>query len=496
MLRSFPRALLVGGVSLVAFTGCLKEIGINSTHASAPAAQAAAVAPVAAAASAGRMAMPDFATLVEQVGPSVVNISVKSVEHRRASPFANEDDPFFEFFRRFGMPMPNDPRGQGNNNDDTQISQGVGSGFIVSSDGYILTNAHVVDGASEVTVKLTDKREFKAKVVGSDKRSDVALIKINANDLPAVKTGEASKARVGEWVLAVGSPFGFENTVTSGIISAKARRLEGDSYTTFIQTDVAINPGNSGGPLFNLNGEVIGINSQIYSGTGQFAGISFSIPIDVALKVRDQLLKHGKVSRGKLGVMIQGMDAELAQSFGLDKPAGALVSSVDPSGPAAKAGVQSGDIILQVDGKSVDETADLPSMIGERAPGDTVHLKVWRDKSSRELVAKLGEAADDNKPAKLGGGKIAEGGKLGLAVRPLSEAEQRRLGVNGGLLIESASGAAAKAGIRQGDVVLAVNNQRVSSVEQLRKLTEAAGKRVPLLIQRGDNQQYVVVKLD
>lgn len=492
MLRSFPRALLVGGISVIAFTGCLKEIGINSTQASASAPQAAAPA---AAVTPVRAGLPDFASLVEQVGPSVVNISVKSVERRRMPMFGNEDDPFFDFFRRFGLPVPNSPQG-GQGDDDTQISQGVGSGFIVSSDGYILTNAHVVQGATDVTVKLTDKREFKAKVVGSDKRSDVALIKIDANNLPAVKMGEASRARVGEWVVAVGSPFGFENTVTSGIISAKARRLEGDSYTTFIQTDVAINPGNSGGPLFNLNGEVIGINSQIYSGTGQFAGISFSIPIDAALKVRDQLLKHGKVSRGKLGVMVQGMDSELAQSFGLEKPAGALVSSVDPSGPAAKAGVQSGDIIMQVDGKPVDETQDLPSMIGEHAPGDVVHLKVWRDKSNHDLTVKLAEATDDAGLAKAPGDKGSTGGKLGLAVRPLTEGEQRRLGVTGGLLIENATGAAAKAGIRQGDVVLAVNNQRVSTIDQLRKYADAAGKRVPLLIQRGENQQYVVVKLD
>ncbi len=485
MLRSFPRAMLVAGIAVIAFTGCLKETGISPTHANASAPEATpAVTP-------GRSGFPDFASLAEKVGPSVVNIGVKSVDRRRIrSPFGNEDDPFFEFFRRFGMPAPGAEREEA-----PQISQGVGSGFIVSADGYILTNAHVIDGASEVTVKLTDKREFKAKVIGSDKRSDVALIKIEASNLPAVRTGDASRARVGEWVLAVGSPFGFENTVTAGIISAKARRLEGDNYANFIQTDVAINPGNSGGPLFNLNGEVIGINSQIYSGTGQFAGISFSIPIEVALKVRDQLLKTGKVSRGKLGVVIQGVDAELAQSFGLEKAAGALVSLVEPNGPAAKAGLQAGDIIQQVDGVEVEESTDLPRLIGERAPGETVRLKVWRDNSRRDITAKLGEQSDGKVSKETE--KAETGGKLGLNVRELEATELRKLGITGGaLVVESATGAAAKAGIRQGDVILAVNNQRVSSVEQLRKLTEAAGNRVPLLLQRGENRQYVVLKLN
>ena len=480
MLRSFPRAALAAGVAVIAFAGCLKETGINTTQASAPAATTAQTT---------RMALPDFSSLVEQVGPSVVNISVKSVEKRRFRTPFNDDDPFFEFFRRFGMPGGVEP-----DSGAPQINQGVGSGFIVSADGYILTNAHVVDGASEVTVKLTDKREFKAKVIGTDKRSDVALIKIDAKNLPAVRTGDARQAKVGEWVLAVGSPFGFENTVTSGIISAKARRLDGDSYTSFIQTDVAINPGNSGGPLFNLNGEVIGINSQIYSGTGQFAGISFSIPIDVALKVRDQLLKHGKVSRGKLGVLIQGMDQELAQSFGLDKPNGALVSSVEPNGPAAKAGLQSGDIVLEVDGNKIEDSTELQRIIGDHRPGDSVRLKIWRDKTQRELNAKLGEQSDGT--TKTLDQDLSKPGKLGLSVRELNPNELKRLGISGGLLVENASGPAASAGIRKGDVILAVNNQKVTNVEQLRKQVDAAGKRVPLLIQRGELQQFVVLKLD
>lgn len=487
---SFARTVLVSSVAAVAFTGCLQESGINTSHASSAAAATATTA--------ARVALPDFSPLVEAVGPAVVNISVTSVEkvaNRTASPFDDEDDPFFDFFRRFGIPTPGQ-QGQQGQQAQPRVQQGVGSGFIVSADGYILTNAHVVDGATEVTVKLTDKRDFKAKVVGVDKRTDVALIKIDAKNLPTVKTGNPDAAKPGQWVLAIGSPFDLDNTVTAGIISAKSRKLPDETYVPFIQTDVAINPGNSGGPLINLDGEVIGINSQIYSRSGGYMGISFSIPIDVALKVKDQLQKHGKVSRGKLGVVIQGMDKDLAQSFGLDKPAGALVSSVEQGGPAEKAGLQNGDIIQQVEGVAVAESADLPRIIGERSPGDTVKLKVWRDKSSREVAVKLGEQSDatvalgdDDNPA-------APGGKLGLVVRPLNPREAQRAGVPGGLVVEQAAGAAAKAGIRQGDLILAVSHQKITSGEQLRRAAEAAGKNVPLLIQRGENQQYVVVRLN
>ena len=488
---SLARTALVSSVVAITFTGCLKESGINTSHASS--------APVAVAASAvaARVALPDFSPLVEAVSPAVVNISVTSVDKapQIASPFGgDENDPFFDFFRRFGIPGPGQ-QGQGQQA-QPRVQQGVGSGFIISADGYILTNAHVVDGASEVTVKLIDKRDFKAKVIGADKRTDVALLKIDARNLPVVKTGNPEASKPGQWVLAMGSPFGLENTVTAGIISAKARRLDGDSYVNFIQTDVAINPGNSGGPLINLDGEVIGINSQIYSRSGGYMGISFSIPIDAAMKVKDQLQKHGKVSRGRLGVVIQGMDKDLAQSFGLDKPAGALVSSVEQGGPADKAGLQNGDIIQQVDGTVVNESADLPRLIGERSPGDSVKLKVWRDKGTRDITVKLGEQASERIALGRDDDSAAPGGKLGLVVRQLNAREAQRAGVSGGLLVEQASGAAAKAGIRQGDVILAVSNQKVSSGEQLRKLVEAAGKTVPLLIQRGDNQQYVVVRLN
>ncbi|MDP5238703.1 DegQ family serine endoprotease [Uliginosibacterium sp. 31-16] len=483
---SLTRAALVSSVAAVAFTGCLQESGINSSHASGAASTVAAAS--------ARVALPDFSPLVEAIGPAVVNISVTSIDKsaRAASPFGDENDPF-DLFRRFGIPVPGQ-NGQGQQA-QPRVQQGVGSGFIVSGDGYILTNAHVVDGASEVTVKLTDKREFKAKVIGADKRTDVALIKIDGKDLPTVKTGNPDAAKAGQWVLAMGSPFGLENTVTAGIISAKSRKLPDETYVPFIQTDVAINPGNSGGPLINLDGEVIGINSQIYSRSGGYQGISFSIPIDVALKVKEQLQKHGKVSRGKLGVVIQNVDKDLAQSFGLDKPAGALVSSVEQGGPADKAGLQNGDIIQQVDGVVVAESSDLPRIIGERSPGDVVKLKVWRDKSGRDISVKLGEQASE----RIALGKDddpsgATGGKLGLVVRQLNAREAQRLGIPSGVLVEEASGAAAKAGIRQGDVILAVSNQKITSAEQLRKAVEGAGKNVPLLIQRGEIQQYVVVR--
>ncbi|MDQ7988964.1 MAG: DegQ family serine endoprotease [Candidatus Dactylopiibacterium sp.] len=495
MRRSLLRVTVLSAVAAVAFTGCVDESGIPSSHASVP---AAAVGAAGVAAPSTGVALPDFSPLVEAVGPAVVNIAVTSVDRSpRASgglPF-DENDPFFEFFRRFGIPGP----GQGQES-QPRVQQGVGSGFILSADGYILTNAHVVEGATEVTVRLTDKREFKAKVIGADKRTDVALIKIDAKGLPVVKTGNPEASRPGQWVLAVGSPFGLENSVTAGIISAKARRLDGDSFVNFIQTDVAINPGNSGGPLINLQGEVIGINSQIYSRSGGYMGISFSIPIDTALKVKDQLQKFGKVSRGKLGVVIQGMDKDLAQSFGLDKPEGALVNSVESGGPADKAGLQAGDIIQQVDGVKVDDSGDLPRVIGSRNPGDSVKLRIWRGKGTRDITVKLGEQADER--VNLGqqsdeGAAAAAGGKLGLVIRQVNAREAQRAGVAAGLVVEQATGAAARAGIRPGDLILAVSNQKVTTTEQLRQAIDgaSAAKAVPLLIQRGEVQQYVVVRL-
>jgi serine protease Do len=444
-----------------------------------------------------RYGLPDFATLAEQVGGAVVNISVVQ-QVSRGEGGLSPDDPFYDFLRRFGIPgpgMPGGPRGGG-----SQIARGIGSGFIVSADGYILTNAHVVDEASEVTVRLTDKREFKAKVVGVDKRTDVGLIKVEAGGLPVVRIGDPEQARVGEWVVAVGSPFGFENSVTAGIISAKARRLPDETYVPFLQTDVAINPGNSGGPLFNLAGEVIGVNSQIYSRSGGFMGISFAIPIDVAMKVKDQLQRHGKVERGRLGVSIQGMDRELAQTFGLEEATGALVASVEPGSPADKAGVKAGDVVLGVNGAKVLDSADLPRIIGDMRPGSTARLQVWRDRKSRDIPVTLGslqtEATASTTRPSTPRAERQNTGKLGLSGRSLTAQEARQLGVAGGLLVEESTGPAARAGIQSGDVILAVNNQPVTSVEQFRALLEQAGERYALLVQRGNGRIYVPIKLN
>lgn len=495
MKASVVRSSLVFSALVIALAGCFQDKGpIAPSHAATPGPVAAQVQ---GAANPTRYGLPDFSGLVEQVGPAVVNISVTQKVSRGGGnsddPFA--DDPFYDFLRRFGVPVPGMPGNGRGGRGQEQIQQGVGSGFIVSSDGYVLTNAHVVDSATEVTVKLTDKREFKAKVVGTDKRTDVALLKIDASNLPYVKTGDAEHSKVGEWVIAVGSPFGFENTVTAGIISAKARRLPDENYVPFIQTDVAINPGNSGGPLFNLNGEVIGINSQIYSRSGGFMGISFAIPIDVALKVKDQLQKHGKVSRGRLGVAIQGLDADLAQNFGLNKPVGALVSSVENGSPAAKGGLQPGDVVLSVNGQKVDNAGDLPRIIGELAPGTQVQLGLWRDRKAKDVSVVLGEQAGEGK---ISADKSSEANssKLGITARPLSGQEAARLGVSGGLVVENTSGPAAKAGLQAGDVILGINNQAVGSIEQFRKQLDGAGKRFALLVQRGGNRIFVPVRIE
>ncbi|THF64538.1 DegQ family serine endoprotease [Pseudothauera nasutitermitis] len=467
-------------------TGAASGPVISAAHAEATAPSAVQVSP-------NRYGLPDFGDLVEQVGPAVVNISVVQRSSAQSdNPFAN--DPFYDFLRRFGVPgLPNQPGGSG-----PRISRGIGSGFIVSADGYVLTNAHVVgEGESEVTVRLIDKREFRAKVVGTDARTDIALLKIDATALPAVRIGNAENARVGEWVVAMGSPFGFDNTVTAGIISAKARRLPDENYVPFIQTDVAINPGNSGGPLFNLAGEVVGINSQIYSRSGGFMGISFAIPIDVAMNIKDQLIEHGRVQRGRLGVTIQGLDTELAQSFGLDKARGALVSNVEPGSPAEQAGIRTGDVVLGVDGAEVQDSADLPRIIGEKRPGTRVRLQLWRDGRTRDVTAVLGE---------MGGETLAQGdpqsqqgedagGRLGLAARALSPQEARQLDVPGGLVVENASGPAAQAGLQPGDVILALNNQAVRSVDQFRQLLSRAGNRFALLVQRGDARMFVPVRI-
>lgn len=441
--------------------------------------------------------LPNFADLVEKVAPSVVNISVDQTIQSDDDDNLFAGDPFFDFLRRFGVPSTPGFPGQP---DIPRSRQGIGSGFIVSNDGYVLTNAHVVgDDSAHVTVKLSDKREFKAKVIGIDRRTDVALIKIDARNLPTAAIGDPDRARVGEWVAAIGSPFGFEHTVTAGIISAKARRLPDENYVPFIQTDVAINPGNSGGPLFDLNGRVIGVNSQIYSRSGGFMGISFSIPIDVAMKVKDQLVQHGRVQRGRLGVYIQEVSPELAPSFGLDKPRGALVAQIEPNSAAARAGLKTGDIVLKVDGKEINESGELPRIVGERAPGSKIRLDIWRDGKSREVTAVLDElAAEESAPGRNEQGKNTRGkvDKLGLNLRALTSREAAHLGEPGGLLIEAANGQAARAGLRSGDIILRLNNQPITSTAQFQQLIEKAGKRFALLIQRGDTKIFLPLKLD
>ena len=372
--------------------------------------------------------------------------------------------------------------------------RGQGSGFIVSADGIILTNAHVVKDAKEVTVKLTDRREFRAKVLGSDTKTDIAVLKIDAKDLPTVSLGNTKDLKVGEWVLAIGSPFGFENTVTAGIVSAKGRSLPDDSYVPFIQTDVAVNPGNSGGPLFNTRGEVVGINSQIYSRSGGYQGVSFAIPIDVAIKVKDQIVATGKASHARLGVAVQEVNQAFADSFKLDKPEGALVSNVEKGGPADQAGLRSGDVIRKVDGEPIVASGDLPALIGQTAPGSKVTLEVWRQGAREELSAKLGDASEKASAVAKSDDGAAGSGKLGLALRPLQPQEKREAAVDGGLLIEDAGGAGGAAGVQAGDVLLAINGTPAKSVEQVREVVAKADKSVALLIQRDGEKIFVPVR--
>ncbi|HSO05990.1 MAG TPA: DegQ family serine endoprotease [Pelomicrobium sp.] len=441
--------------------------------------------------------LPDFTVIAERQGGSVVNISTtqKVSEGRGLPQLPNipEDDPFYEFFRRFIPNVPNVPR-------EFQ-SRSLGSGFVISGDGFILTNAHVVEGADEIVVKFTDKREFKAKVVGADKRTDVALIKIDARGLPAVKFGDPTRLKVGEWVVAIGSPFGFENTVTAGIVSAKGRSLPQENFVPFIQTDVAINPGNSGGPLFNLDGEVVGINSQIYSRTGGFMGLSFAIPIDVAMDIANQLKASGKVRRGKLGVVIQEVTKELAESFGLEKPGGALIASVEKGSPAEKAGLQVSDIILKYDGKSVESSSDLPRLVGATKPGSRVNVQVWRKGAMKDVQITVGELSEDatargpSTPESAG----AAADRLGLVVKDLDAEKRKELGVRQGVLVQDVkSGPAGRAGIRPGDVILGVNNQDVKDAAQFREIVQGLekGRNAALLVRRGDTTTFITVKID
>ncbi len=447
--------------------------------------------------------LPDFTDLVEQVGPSVVNIRTMEKASSRAAAGNGMDEEMLEFFKRFGVPMPNMPRQTPKQpkpqQPEEETPRGVGSGFILSADGLIMTNAHVVEGADEVLVTLTDKREFKAKIMGFDKRSDVALVKIDATGLPAVKVGDVNRLKVGEWVMAIGSPFGLENTVTAGIVSAKQRDT-GD-YLALIQTDVAINPGNSGGPLINMRGEVVGINSQIYSRSGGFMGISFAIPIDEATRVADQLRTSGRVSRGRIGVQIEQVTKEIAEAAGLGKAQGAFVRGVETGSPAEKAGVEAGDIITKFDGKSIEKSADLPRLVGNTKPGSKSSLTVFRRGSIKELSVGIIEIEDD-KPVKKTAGKddkpkaTSAVQMLGLAVSDLTDAQKKELKLKGGVKVDGASDAAARAGIREGDVIVAIANTEVGNVKEFDAVVAKLDKNkaVNLLFRRGEWAQYALIR--
>lgn len=464
---------------------------------------------------AAQVVLPDFADLAEKQGAAVVNISTTQIMRggRGLPQFPNipEDDPFFDFFRRF---LPPNAGGQAPKDYE---SRSLGSGFIISADGYILTNAHVVDGADGITVRLTDKRDFRAKVIGTDRRTDIALLKIEANNLPRVALGDPDRLRVGEWVVAIGSPFGFDNSVTAGIVSAKGRALPQENFVPFIQTDVAINPGNSGGPLFNLRGEVIGINSQIYSRTGGFMGLSFAIPIDVAMDIVTQLRSSGRVSRGRIGVVIQEVTKELADSFGLKKPMGALVNALEKGGPAQQGGVEASDIILRFDGKAVNTSADLPRIVAATKPGSRVQVEVWRKGQSRQVTVVVADTPDEKTLARGGPQRGAPGARpgpgpgtpppagqqqplvrQGLSVIDLTGEQRAKLSLAGGVLVEEASGNAARAGLRRGDVIVAVNNAEIKSADQFSSLIGQfeTGRNVALLVRRGENSIYVPLRIE
>ncbi|MBC7456410.1 MAG: Do family serine endopeptidase [Massilia sp.] len=473
----------------------------NNATAAATQSPVVAPAPLAPAGTQLTMALPDFTQIVARMGPAVVNVRVMgstktALSAQGATPGphgqqSDEDDPFFDFFRRFQGPQGQQPRGQR----DMPVF-GAGSGFIVSPDGVILTNAHVVRDAREVTVKLQDRREYRARVLGSDLKTDVAVLKIDAKNLPVVPIGKPSELKVGEWVLAIGSPFGLDSTVTAGVVSAKGRSLPDDSNVPFIQTDVAVNPGNSGGPLFNTRGEVVGINSQIYSQTGGYQGLSFAIPIDVAYRIKEQLVATGTVKHAKLGVTVQEVNQGFADSFKLASPEGALVSNVERGGAADQAGVKSGDVIRKLNGQPIVASGDLPAMLSVSMPGDKVTLDVWRDGKIVQLKASLADASD-RAPAPERAALAGNDGnvRLGLALRQLEPIERRQSGIANGLLIEDAGGAAANAGVQRGDVLLSINGRAVTSVEQVREAVGKSNRTVALLIQRGSDKIFIPVRI-
>ncbi len=444
--------------------------------------------------------LPDFTELVEEAAPGVVNISTTRVVESRGNPFqgfGEEEIPeiFRHFFGdRFPMPPGRSPSPGG-----SQERQSLGSGFIISDDGYIMTNAHVVDGADEILVRLNDRRELDAELVGSDQRTDVAVLKVEASDLPTLRLGDSDRLQVGEWVAAIGSPFGFDHSVTAGIVSAIDRTLPRDAYVPFIQTDVAINPGNSGGPLFNLDGEVVGINSQIFTRSGGFMGLSFAIPINVAMDVADQLREDGQVHRGWLGVMIQPVSRDLAESFGMDEPSGALIADLDPEGPAAEGGLQAGDVILEVDGSRVHDSSTLPRLIGRTAPGTEVELELMRDGERRQLEVTLGDWPDAESGGPTGRQQDGQQARLGIAVSELEPTERERLGIDGGVRVREVDpgGAAAAAGIRPGDVLVSIDHQAVSSPSQLIALAGdlPTDRAVPVRLYRDGRSLFVAMRL-
>ena len=467
--RSKPFVLALVAAGVIGGAGVEMAHRVPAAHAAVAAATSPSTAP---------SGTPDFARITREQGPAVVNITVSGVRKTgTAELFSDDGDDPMEFFRRFQP-------GQGLEREVPV--RGAGSGFIVDPNGLILTNAHVVDGASEVTVKLTDRREFTAKVLGSDPRTDIAVLKIDAKDLPVARLGSTRSLNVGDWVLAIGSPFGFENTVTAGVVSAKSRTLPDGSGVAFLQTDVAINPGNSGGPLFNAQGEVVGINSQIYSRSGGYQGVSFSIPIDLATRIQQQIVQHGKVDHARLGVVIQEVNQALADSFKLPTPAGALVAQVEPGSPAAKAGLKPGDVVRSIDGQPIVASGDLPAYIAPLNPGRDVKLEVWRQGKPVDVTARLGGAQKEQAQAKASDETAADKGKLGLA---LGEA-----GRNGGVVVEDVTGAAARAGVRPGDVVVAVNGTPVDSVDAVRSAAQKSGKSVALLVKRGEQTLFVPIR--
>ncbi len=439
--------------------------------------------------------LPDFTRMVEANSPAVVNISTERTPQLSQSGDGSREREMEEFFRRFFPPdqFPRPDRGD-------REAQSLGSGFIISKDGYILTNFHVVDQADVVKVRLSDRRELDAKVVGSDQRSDLALLKVEATNLPAVRLGKSESLKVGEWVLAIGSPFGFDYSVTAGIVSAKGRSLptaRNENYVPFIQTDVAINPGNSGGPLFNLAGEVVGINSQIYSNSGGFMGVSCAIPIDVAMEVVQQLRSSGRVSRGWLGVVIQEVNRDLAESFGLDRPHGALVSKVLENGPAAKGGLMEGDVITSFNGHSIERSAELPHFVGRVGAGSEAKLDVVRNGERKVLTLKVGELADESGEPGVGRTDAADQNAIGLTVESLDNATREQLGIEHGVRVVRASGASEQAGIQAGDVVRRLNNAVIASVTDFDRAVAAlpAGKSVPVLVQRNGGSVFLALRV-